>query len=227
MPPSDPGIQPYIHKFPGGGTAAIIVPLIIGGALLICVYILWNSHMWNVRQTEMSRVEEEVRHDLIAVYRALIDNRPEKALEILNAVGKRESILKSAGEFAYSDIRSARLMLEGQAEFMLLCEEGAPQVERKFTEALGYLMRASGEMWEFGMMGRARARIGQRKYREAEEDLNILLAGNSNYGAGYYWRAMARYQLNNHEGARQDEERAIQLDSWPPRRNLLQDACAP
>lgn len=226
MASSNTGPKPYARELPGGGTAAIMAPLIIGGALLVGAYILWDSHVRVARQAEMSRVEEEIRHDLIAAYRALVNGQPREALEVVGIINKKASILKGTGDFDYADIRSARLMLEAQAEFMILCDEGAAQVERKFTEALGCMMRASGHMWEFGMMGRARARIGLAKYKEAEEDLNILLTGNPNYGAGYYWRAMARYQLGDTEGARQDEERAIRLDSWPPRRNLLRDACS-
>lgn len=216
---------PYRPDLPGGGKMAILVPLIIGGAMIIGVFILWGTHVRKVREGERAKVEEEVRTDMLSAYHALRDLKPEAALEITESVESRMKIFEGGLDGDYADLKVARLMIEAEAEFMLDCKNSAPSVEEKFDRAMGMMIRASGEMWEYGVMGRARARLEQGKFGEAVGDLDILLSRNPSYGAAYYWRSVARKGLGDGDGSREDEAMAKNLDSWPPLRDFMRDAC--
>ncbi len=219
--------KPYDDRLPGGGTGAIMVPLIIGAAIIIGAYILWDINARRARASELAKVEEEIRLDLIQAYRFLVQANPAEALQITQSVDERAKQFGKAvrHDSDYAELHAARLLLEANAEFMILCEAGAAMAEEKFTRAIGLMIHASGEMWEFGMMSRARARLEQDKYHEALADLDVLLAGNPNYGAAYYWRALLKYETGDQAGGQADEQRARDLGSWPPRRNFMQNTC--
>jgi tetratricopeptide (TPR) repeat protein len=113
------------------------------------------------------------------------------------------------------------LLIESEAEFAMDPDGKAAEAEDQFTRALSLMSRASGEMWQFGVFGRARTRMRLGRFREAEEDLTILMDRNPSFGAAYYWRAKARESLGDADGAARDEEMARRLDSWPPLRDFM------
>ncbi len=218
-------VNPYDASLPEAGKMAIIVPLIIGAALVIGVFILWQTHAKKVRIAEMARVEEEVQRDLILAYREMRDLKPESALSITRAAERKMRIFGKTPDSDYQEMKVAVLLLEAEAEFMRDCGGTAPVVEEKFTRAMAMMTRSRGELWEYGVMGRARARIEQKKYEGAIEDLDLLLARNPSYGTGYYWRSQAKARMGDAEGAAEDKRRAQNLDSWPPLRDYMRDAC--
>ncbi len=211
--------DPYGQPLAASGMSAVFVPLIIGGALVAAALILWSTHRNNLRLAESAQVEEEARADLRKAYRELRSGHPEASLVLTDKVGEKIRRLAIIWPTDYSDLRAALLLIEAQAEFMIDGKNRAGPIEAKFEQALSLLDRASGEFWEQGMLGRARARLELKEYREAEEDLSLLLAGNPNFGTAYYWRAKAREGMGDAPGAAEDERRAKNLAAWPPFRD--------
>ncbi len=200
------------------GMSAVLVPLIIGGALVAAAVILWDTHKAKVRLAESALIEEETRVDLRKAYRELRAGRPQEALGSTALAAEKIKRLSIIWPTDYSDLRMALLLIEGEADFLADRQDRAAQSEAKFGEALSLMTRASGDAWEFGMAGRARARLDQKKYREAADDLTLLLERNPSFGTAYYYRSKARAGLGDAAGAAMDAKRAKELDSWPPRR---------
>ena len=207
------------------GRNAVLVPLILGGAVIAAVIILWYSHVQKNRLVDTARVEEQVRVDLRSAYRELRRLNPEGALAYAAAgYGKIES-LRSSLSTDYADLKTASLMIEAEALFMIDRRKNAALVEERFNKALALMTHASGEIWQFGILGRARARFEQGNSGAAVKDLDLLLERNPNYGAGYYWRSLAKKEAGDGAGALKDEQTARNLDSWPPLRDFMIGSC--
>lgn len=216
--PVDPHAQPLADY----GKAAVMVPMIIGGAIIVAVIILWHSHAQRKHWSEMARVEVMAREELRTAYNEMRALKPNLALTRAERAGKLIDALKTDLVPDYAQLKVALLLLEGETLFMKDCTRHADTAEEKFDRALGLMPYASGDMWQFGMLGRARARVELKKYREALGDLSSVLDRNPSYGAAYYWRSQTRAALGDEEGAREDEKRARALDSWPPLRDFMQ-----
>ena len=216
---------PGKESLPDVGKAAILVPLIIGGAVIVAIIVLWQTHAQKIRVAQMARTEELARMELRAAYLEMRALRPEAALKHTgNAAGLLKS-LKTTWPSDYVDLRIPLLLMEGESLFMKDCALHAVDVEKRFDQAIGLMRYASGETWQFGMLGRARARIEQGRYKSALGDLDVVLERNPSYGSAYYWRSLARKNLGDAAGASEDEKRARNLDSWPPLRDFMQASC--
>lgn len=203
------------------GRSAILVPLIIGGAVIVAIIILWRTHDQTVRMAEMSRIEEAARIELRSAYVEMRAMRTDSALEKAASARKLMHSLKTAHPADYVGLKIALLLIEAESLFMKDCSANAAEVEKRFDEALALMNFASGEMWQFCMLGRARAHFEQGEYAEAVSDLDSLMGRNPSYGAAYYWRSVAKERLGDLAGAREDEKRARSLDSWPPLRDFM------
>lgn len=206
------------------GKTAIIVPLIIGSAVIVAVIMLWEAHYRKVRIAEMTRVEELVRVDLRNAYQELRAHNPQGALSHTAVAREKMSELRRTVIDDYADLHVALLLIEAESLFMDDCKANAATAEERFNRALSQMTRASGGMWLFGMIGRARTRYELGRYREAESDLDQIMERNPSFGAAYYWRSQARDRLGDAEGAAEDARRAWNLDSWPPLRDFMQPA---
>jgi len=215
-------IDPYAEPLADYGKAAVMVPLIIGGAIIVAVIILWHSHALRVQMSEMARVEVLAREELRAAYNEMRALKPHLALTRAERAGKLIDTLQTDLATDYAQLKVALLLLEGETLFMKDCVRHADTAEEKFDKALGLMTYASGDMWQFGMLGRARARVELKKFREAQSDLDSVLDRNPSFGSAYYWRAQTHTALGDREGARKDEARARALDSWPPLRDFMQ-----
>lgn len=215
--------NPYDNDLPNVGMMAILVPLIIGGACVVGALILWQQHERKAREFEASKVEEEVRTDILSAYRLMRQEKYAAAVELMDKTDDKVAFLcaNDSNPDAYTDFRAALLSLVAEAEFIRDPTANAAEAEDKFNGAMSLLRYASGEMWEFSVLGRARSRFAQKKYEEAIADLDTLLAGNPNYGTAYYWRSLARKGMGDLEGAAADREVAENFDSWPPLRDPL------
>lgn len=204
------------------GKAAILVPLIMGGAVVAAIVILWQAHDRKANIHESSRVEEMVRLELRNAYVQLRDMKPEETLRRTARAKLLLGSLHTTWPSDYVDLRIPLLLAEAEALFIKDSAGLAGEAEKRFDEAISLMTFASGEMWQFGMLGRARTSIEQGKYSEALADLDSILDRNSSFGAAYYWRALVRKNLGDADGAREDERRARGLDSWPPLRGFMQ-----
>lgn len=216
--------DPYAEPLAGAGKMAVIVPLIIGGALVASVIMLWEAHRQKQQLSEMTKIEEEVRIDLQNAYREVRYFRPQIALGILLGVEAKMQNLKTIWPTDYSDLRVALLLMKAESLYILDAKANAAGSEALFDEALKMMTRASGEMWLGGVLGRAKTRVELGRYHEAEGDLDLVMERNPSFGAAYYWRALARRGQGDETGAAADEERARSLDSWPPARVFWQGA---
>ena len=201
--------------------ALVIVPLIIGAAIVISAVVMWEAHERKLQIAETTRIEEEIRADLRNAYHQLRDNHPDQALAIVREIETKIQRLKSQWVTDYLDIKAARSLMEAEALFRLDSVNNAPAAETEFNKALTLMTHASGEFWLYGMLGRARTRFQTGDYAGAESDLTLLLDRNASFGTAYFWRSHARRHRNNAEGALADEEKAKTLDSWPPLRNFV------
>lgn len=215
------GVDPYAEPLASAGKSTVMVPLILGGAIIAAAVLLWYSHTGKSRVAEMARAEELVRADLRNAYRELRAYNPEGAMKFVGDAEGRMKNLRTSWPTDYADLRVAIFLIKGEAGFMIDPDANAADAEHCFSTALKNLVHSSGELWEGGMLGRARVRFQQGKCAEAEEDLNRLLDRNPNFGAGYYWRARVRNCLGDNQGARRDAWRAKCLDSWPPLRDFM------
>ncbi len=214
---ADPNHEPLADY----GKAAVMVPLIIGGAIIAAMIILWQTHARNVRLSELAEVEVLARRELRGAYVEMRAGRPALALVRTEKAGKLVDALKTKLAPDYAQLKIALLLLEGELLFMKDSVKYADEAENRFDLALGLMPYASGEMWQFGMLGRARARFEQRKYEAVISDLDTVLDRNGSFGSAYYWRALAREATGDAQGAREDESRARALDSWPPLRDFM------
>ncbi len=217
--------DPHQDALAGYGKSIILVPLIIGGALIVATILMWHAHNRRARLTEATQVEEQVRDELRAAYVEMRALRPAQALTRSDAA--KELMAKLPVNLApdYADLKVAQLLVEGESLFMLDCAAYAEAAEERFDEAMNHMNYASGEMWLFGMLGRARARYESKRYEQALHDLNAVMDRNESFGAAYYWRSLTRTALGDIRGAKADERRARALDSWPPLRDFMQASC--
>jgi hypothetical protein len=218
----DPYEEPLAHF----GKAALFVPLIIGGAVVASIIMLWGAHAREAHLAVLSRNEITAKSHLREAWLDMRARRPEAALEKTALASECIETLNSsrAGELRedYAELRAGLLLLEAESLVMRDCAANAPEAEAKFGEALSLMEFASGELWEAGLFGRARARYEQAKYAEAAADLDQIMTRNANYGAAYYWRSLAREKLGDSAGAAADGRIARRLDSWPPMRDFMQ-----
>lgn len=218
---ADPNHEPLADY----GKAAVMVPLIIGGAIIVALIILWRTHERNIQLSEMARIEEEARQELRGAYVEMRALRPNLALTRAERAGRLVDSLKTNLAPDYAQLKISLLLLEGESLFMKDCARHADSAEERFDRALALMPYSSGEMWQFGMLGRARARFELKKYEQAMADLDNILDRNPSFGSAYYWRSLARDALGDRDGAREDEKRARALDSWPPLRDFMQASC--
>lgn len=213
------------QQFPEYGKASILAPLIIGGAVVAGSVMMWQTHNRNEQMAKMSRIEEEIRTELRSAYGSLRSLEPE---ETLNKTEKANTLFKSLNAKLAPDYASLKiylLLVEAEALFMKDCAKHADQAEIKFDQAMHLMSYASGDLWLFGMLGRARTRYEQGKFEEALADLDTVMDRNPSFGAGYYWRSLTKDRLGDHDGAKRDEKKARSLDSWPPLRDYIQPSC--
>lgn len=201
--------------------AAVVIPLIIGGAIIVAIIILWNIHNRNLRRTEMTLIEEEVRTDLLSAYHSLRMFQPNEALAKAKAVEEKMHGLKTKHSTDYADLKMVTLLIQGESEMMIDRKKNAADAEKRFDKAISLMTHASGEVWQFGLLGRARARLELGRFQEAEDDLTRLLDRNPSFGVAYYWRSRARESLGNAKGAAEDADKAESLDSNPPLRDFM------
>ncbi len=215
MPTSDASLSPP-------GKAAILVPLILGGAVVVSLILFWDAHARKARLAEMTDNEIAARTELRSAGRALRSADPAAALERTDAAGasirKLRPLLAGSPHADYAELRISRLLLEAEALFMQDAAANAAVAEEKFGEALSLMVFSSGELWQTAHLGRGRARYEQGRYAEAVSDFDQVLTRNANYGAAYAWRSLARERAGDAEGARGDARTAKRLDSWPPLR---------
>lgn len=218
--------DPNARPLGGPGMGAIIVPLIIGGAIIIGAIMLWEAHTRNQAIIEIARTEIKVREELRLAYAELRNLHPEEALtRTAVAAQLMDERLHSRWQSDYRELKTARNLIEAEALLMLDCAANAAVSEKLFDQALGWMTHASGEFWQFGVLGRARTRYETGRYEEALADLDMLMDRNPNFGAAYYWRALAKQKLGDRRGAVRDETRARSLDSWPPLRDFMLASC--
>ncbi len=201
--------------------ALVIVPLIIGAAIVISAVIMWEGHERYLQSADTTRGEEEIRADLRHAYHQLRENRPDQALAVVHEIDSKIKQLKSQWVTDYLDIKAARCLMEGEALFRLDSVNNAQAAEAAFDGALTLMPHASGEFWLYGMLGRARTRFQIGDYAGAESDLTLLLDRNPSFGAAYFCFYDSGRNEDNTEGALADEEKAKTLDSWPPLRNFV------
>lgn len=212
-------------RFAQYGRAAIFAPLIIGGALVAGGVMVWQTHNRSRQITQMAQVEEDAREALRTAYSRMRSLDPVEALE---HAGRAERLIGSLNAKLapdYAPLKISLLLVEAESLFMKDCSAQADQAEEKFDQALRLMNYSSGGMWLFGMLGRARSRYEQGRYDEALADLNAVMDRNASFGAAYYWRSLTRRHLGDLDGAREDEQRARSLDSWPPLRDYMQVSC--
>lgn len=225
MSASEPQAAPQDNSLAQYGRTAIVVPLIIGGAIIVAVILLWHEHNKKLRLSEAAQIEEAARQELRSAYVEMRALRPQMALERSDEAKKLLAQLPASLKADYANLKVAQLLVEAESQFMIDCGKYAADAEEKFDEALALMTYASGEMWQFGMLGRARARYEQGKNEETVSDLNTLVERNPSFGSAYYWRSLAQKNLENFEDAKKDELRAKALDSWPPLRDFMQASC--
>ncbi len=207
------------------GKAAIWVPLIIGSAILVGIFMLWTAHREKIQRAEMSQAEIEARKELRAAYLEMRAFRPDLALVKADRADALIHSFKADHPSQYANLRVAILLVKGESLFMQDCSGNGETAEQAFDQAIGIMTYASGDMWQFGMLGRARTKFEQGKYREALTDLDQIMDRNPSYGAAYYWRSLTRAAMDDEKGAQEDENRARALDSWPPLRDFMQASC--
>ncbi len=217
----NPSVDPNAEPLADYGKAAIMIPLIIGGAVVVSIIILWHTYAQKVRMAEMARMEVSMREELRSAYTAVREGRPDIALERTGQAGEILDSLKKGMTSGYERLNIAVLLLEGESLFMKDGAGGAEAAEARFDRALALLPYASGDTWESGMLGRARMRFELGRYGDALADLDNLLDRNPNFGSAHYWRSLTRKALGDDAGAASDERRARALGSWPPVRYFM------
>lgn len=218
---SSPDAQNLPEDVARSGMALVIVPLIIGAAVVISLIVMWNARESKLQLTETTRVVEEIRTDLNHAYHELRDNRPDLALATVGEIELKMKRLKVDWVADYLDITAAPRLMKGEALFRIDSVKNARDAEAAFDSALAVMTHASGELWIYGLLGRGRTRYQLGNYAGAESDFTMLLDRNPSFGTAYFWRAHARRRLGDVQGAQADEEKAEALDSWPPLRSFV------
>lgn len=219
MPGQDLCDDPYAEQLPGGGSS-IVIWLIVGAAVLAVALFAWEKRSQRLILAEAGGVEEEARRELRESFAALRDNRPDAVVENDRHIGEKLDRLLKIRPGGYTIMRASRKFI--CAEAMLL--QGGPdrvaEAERNLTSGLELLRHSGGSLWEFGLLGRGKARHMLGRNADALVDLDAIVSFNPSYGAAYYWRSRTRAALGDASGAAEDEMRARALDSWPPRRSF-------
>lgn len=217
--------DPYEQPLASFGRAALFVPLIIGGAVIVSLVMLWEAHAREARLADVSRNEVAAKNHLRDSWAALRAGRPAEALEKTAAAAQCVAALDDArGETLqtdYAELKVSLLLLEAESLFRRDGAAGAGAAEAKFDEALGIMTFSSGELWETGLLGRARVRLARGDCAGAVADLDHIMTRNAGYGAAYYYRALAKEKAGDAAGAAADERAARRLGSWPPLRDVL------
>jgi hypothetical protein len=138
------------------GKAVILVPLIIGGAVIVAAIFLWHAKANHERLAEATHIEEMTRGELRAAFVEMRALRPAAALEHAGAARKLISRLPADIDPHYAELKMTSLLIEGESLFLLDCGANAKIAGERFDKALRLMNHASGEMWQFGMLGRAR-----------------------------------------------------------------------
>lgn len=217
-----PAVTPYDDPLPASGKGAIVVPLILGGAIIVAVIMLWEAQTHKDRVTATAHVEERVRADLRLAYAELKARNPEAAIVQTTEANEKLASLHTALATDYAELKMASLLIEGEALFIIDSCANAVAAEDRFNRALGLMIHSSGEIWQYGMLGRARAKLEQADFVTAIADLDLLLERNPSFGAAYYWRSLAKKAAGDDAGAGEDARIARNLDSWPPLRDFMQ-----
>lgn len=204
-----------------GGGMSVIAFLVLGAAVVVAAVVLWDAHAKKIEIAEATRIEELARTELRSAYHFLRRRQPRKALDLVKNAEKQIDALPAAWTSDYADLKGARMMMEAEANFVLDTAGNAEVSEKLFTQALGLITHASGELWLFGVFGRGRARFELRRYGDAIADFDILLARNPSFGSAYYWRSLAHEKLGQSALALADAKRAKSLDAWPPLRDFM------
>lgn len=196
---------------------AILVPIIVGGAVLAAAILLWEAHSRKAAGLELSRTEVAVRRELRAGYAAVRRGQADDALAHAATAGEMLSRrLRGRWRTEYLELRMARNLITAEATLLLERPDGPAAAEALLTEALGWLTQTGGSYWQALMLARGRARLAGGRSGEAAADLDLLLERNPNFASAYYWRALARRDAGDVPGAEADETRARRLGAWPP-----------
>ena len=198
------------------GAMSILVWLIVGGAVLVAVAIIWDARSRSRIQAETAKFEEAVRREVTQSFRLLRNNHPREAIEMDAAIGEKIAWLTRVYPDGYRGLRAMRLFIRSEALTLLGGEDECREAEKGFTTGLALLERSGGETWEMGLYGRGKARYNLGEYGLAGADFDLLVQGNPNFGAAYGWRSLARTALGDADGAAEDETRARVLGVWPP-----------
>jgi|GEM_PF-3159886 hypothetical protein len=207
--------NPYGDQLPEGGSS-IWVWLIIGGTIIFIFVMLWEKRSRAFLMAEAAGVEESVREDIRVSFGELRDGQFKAVLDRDTLIQKKLDWLLQLKPRGYVIMRVSRLFIRAEAIVMIGGLEHIKAAEELFTQGMELMGYSGGSLWEFGLVGRAKARYLLSRHADAENDLNILLSYNPSYGAAYYWRSLAREKLGNEDGAWEDERQAMALGSWPP-----------
>ncbi len=222
--------NPHESPLPSFGKAALFVPLIIGGAVIVSLVMLWEAHAREARLAAASTSEIAARDCLREAWAALRAGLPDATLKKTADAAVCVEALRSAHVEArdtdYAELRAGLFLLEAEALLLRDGAAGAAAAEAKAGTALELLPFSGGGLWEAGLLCRARARHEQGRYADAIHDLDQIMTRNANYGAAYYYRALARENAGDDAGAREDERIARRLGSWPPLRGFLRGVVA-
>lgn len=197
-----------------GGINAILIPLLLGGALVVALFTAWQKHAAMEQVTDIAHIEEESTVEIRAALAALRAGDTARVLELTQKLNDKTK--KYVQNLPTICVRTA--ILEGEA----LLRQDSVKSESAFERAVSLLNRSGGITWEYALLGRGRARLANNKATEAVEDFDLILRHNAMFGAAYYWRARAHAALGNTTTAARDEADARRLDAWPPKVSFLQ-----
>ncbi len=207
--------NPYGEQLPDGGSS-IWVWLIVGGTIIFIFVMFWEKRSRAFLMAEAAGVEESVREEIRVSFAELRDGQYKSVINRDTVIQKKLDWLVQLKPRGYVIMRVSRMFIRAEAIVMIGGLDQIKVAEGLFTQGLELMGYSGGTLWEFGLVGRAKARYLLGRHAEAENDLNILLSYNPSYGAAYYWRALAREKLGNEDGAWEDERHAMALGSWPP-----------
>ncbi|MDR0361075.1 MAG: hypothetical protein LBJ46_00065 [Planctomycetota bacterium] len=212
-------IDDHVESLAGGG-GAIMAALIIGGAILVAGFILWEMRLRAGRQAEMAQLEEKAFGDLRLAYQALMDGDPGAALaKAADATDKSKRITELSSRADHRVFIVARL-LSAEAFWVLGGEENLEAALASVDHGMALMTQSGGGLWESLYYARARIRYDLGLYGSAVIDLTAVLDYNPGFASAYYWRALAMAALGNAESARADEKKARNLGAWPPEKDF-------
>lgn len=193
-------------------SAPILVPLIIGGALIAAGLIVWNQRLRQEKADQVSRLEEEARKGISLAKQAVIDGNWDETIRRVNNAFQCIDAASEDDYFSYDSVMAEGYLYRGRANFGL---GNFPEAEDDFSSVLLRYSGISNQTMETALMWRGRTRMEMGLLEDAVEDFSLVIKMNGNYGAAYAWRAKARAG-SAMDGADDDEKRAKELASWPP-----------